>query len=1402
MAIKKFNAVQGVSVGNDIIIDVIDSSANVTANNLSVTSTANLGPVGNIIITGGQPNQILLTDGAGNLQWVDNLPTSETYTANSISQTGGVYVSGDLYSIQVFGDYAEPNGVYVLTDGTGSAPAWYVDIDYLNVTNFNLVSLNINYTLNSGHTIYVQLYNNTTSDWDSIGTYTGLGSYYAFALQVVNDVSYINTSASNQVKLRLYHSNGGSSLHTTSIDYAALELTNQGPQGPRGPTGATGNVGPGVASGGTTGQLLIKNSGTNYDTAWSSSVPSLTVTGNLVAGNISTTGVTYSSNTANSTAIGTGALIVDGGASFAKDVWIGGTLHAPNLDITTYTQLTVDVPLLYLSSNSVYPYNYDIGFYGHFRGNPANNYQHTGFIRNYTNDEWYLFSNIATEPDNSVVDLGNANIIYDGIRVGKITSSGNITATGNITVANANLGNLATANYYSGNGSLLSSITGANVTGTVANANYSTYSGTVLTNAQPNITSVGTLTSLGVSGTVTASTLVSNVATGTAPLTVTSTTRVSNLNVAYANVADFINVNTLSTGTQYLVLANAVSGNVAEGANSIYSVNVANGSLTATTFVGALSGNATTAGTVVTAAQPNITSVGTLSSLSVTGTTTSGNFATAGNITASRLVSNIATGTAPLTVTSTTKVANLNVDLLDGYDTASAATANTIPVRDTNGNLTANYFIGNGSQLTGIDATSIQNGNSNVRVAANGNVTFGVTGVANVIIVTSTGANITGTLNASGNANVGNIGATNAVFTNVSGNGSALTALNASNITTGTLAQARLANANVIINGVTAVLGTTNTITANTTQTLTRGTYLTGSDFNGGTATTWAVDATTTSTASKIVARDTNGSFAANVITANLTGNATTAGTVVTAAQPNITSVGTLTSLAVTGNITSGNLSTGGELSVTGNAVITGNLTVNGSTIYSNVTTMNVKDPIIELGGTGNANPLTSNDGKDRGEILHVYDVAAAAQVDKFIGWDDSNAEFAFGSNVTTTNEVVTFNAFGNVRASYFLGNGSQLTGIDATSIQNGNSNVRVSANGNVTFGVTGVANVIIVTNTGANVTGTLNVSGNANVGNISGTTGVFTNVSGNGSALSSITGANVTGAVAYATTANAVAGANVSGQVSNALVAGTVYTAAQPNITSHGTLVNLYVNAAANAVSFTSNVATGTAPLTVTSTTRVANLNVAYANVADYINLTTLSTGNAYLILANAVTGNITEYANTVFVANTSNGAIHATTFVGALSGAATTAGTVTTNAQPNITSVGTLTSLAVTGNITSGNMSGTSAVVGTYSELTGSTATTTSTTQTAIATFAVATYGAAKFVVQASDGTKRHITELLVTHDGTNTFITEYGVIKTNTSLYDLTADINTGSVRLLATSTSANSTVYRVATNLLKL
>lgn len=55
------------------------------------------------------------------------------------------------------------------------------------------------------------------------------------------------------------------------------------------------------------------------------------------------------------------------------------------------------------------------------------------------------------------------------------------------------------------------------------------------------------------------------------------------------------------------------------------------------------------------------------------------------------------------------------------------------------------------------------------------------------------------------------------------------------------------------------------------------GDYITGNNYDGLSSTTWAVDADTSNTASKVVARDASGNFAAGTITASLDGNAATA---------------------------------------------------------------------------------------------------------------------------------------------------------------------------------------------------------------------------------------------------------------------------------------------------------------------------------------------------------------------------------------------------------------------------------------------------------------------------------------------------------------------------------------------
>jgi hypothetical protein len=305
-----------------------------------------------------------------------------------------------------------------------------------------------------------------------------------------------------------------------------------------------------------------------------------------------------------------------------------------------------------------------------------------------------------------------------------------------------------------------------------------------------------------------------------------------------------------------------------------------------------------------------------------------------------------------------------------------------------------------------------------------------------------------------------------------------------------------------------------------------------------------------------------------------------------------------------------------------------------------------VEDPIIELGGGPNGAPLTTNDGKDRGTLLHYY---TTTPVDAFMGWDNSNGEFAFGSNVSLSSEVVTFNSFGNVRASYFFGNGSQLTGVV------GSANYSTFAGTVLTNAQPNITSVGDLSS--LNITGNL-TAGNANLGNLV----VANYFSGNGSLLTSITGGNV------------------SGQVGNALVAGTVYTNAQPNITSLGTLSSLTV---------TANISSGNANL--------GNLVIANYFSGDGSLLSSITAGNITGQVANALIAgtvytnaqpNITSVGTLTSTTLAANANITMSGSLSQISGAnlidATyLAGTLTTAAQPNVTSLGTLTGLTVSGNL-----------------------------------------------------------------------------------------------------------------------
>ena len=695
---------------------------------------------------------------------------------------------------------------------------------------------------------------------------------------------------------------------------------------------------------------------------------------------------------------------------------------------------------------------------------------------------------------------------------------------------------------------------------------------------------IANVTNANFAGTVTANYVNSNIGVNTANLAANSAT----IGNATANT-QFGNGTIVATG-------NANVGNLGFGSGAI----TGTGNITAGNIIGAIA-----------AGSNNITT---------TGNVTAGNvYANSGIIQAQYLKGDGSNITGVVAVTGPT-IANgtSNVNIAASGGNVAVAVAGAIKANFTStgvniagtgnftGNVTAANFIGN-----------LANGNSNVTIpAANGQVDIYSAGNL-TLAITGTGANITGTANISGNANVGNIGATNGVFTNVSGNGSLLTALNASSITSGTLSQSLLANSSLTVNGTSIALGSSGTVTANTTANLANGSYITGGNFNGGTTTTWAVDATTAATASKIVARDANANIAANYFIGNgsqlssINASSITSGTIPSAVSNNISNVGTVTagtwnslvgsSATFAAGLSGANLTSINASGITSGTLAQARLANSSFTINGN---------LITLGGSNTitaANPSALTLGSGLTGTSYDGSSAVTTTVDS--------------TTTATASKIVARDANANIAANYFIGNGSQLSSINASSITSGTIPSTVLGNSTIYIGTTAIAGNrasgsqtltgvsidgsaatatsattagtvttpaqpaitsvglltgLTVGNNTANTqfgNGTINATGNANVGNLGFGSGVITGTG-------NITAGNIIGAIAAGsnniTTTGNISGGNLIGTLAN----GTSNVAipasgGNVNITAGGT-TTLVVTATGANITGTLNTGTG----------------------------------------------------------------------------------------------------------------------------------------------------------------------------------------------------------------------------------
>jgi hypothetical protein len=371
-------------------------------------------------------------------------------------------------------------------------------------------------------------------------------------------------------------------------------------------------------------------------------------------------GITTFTNSTNSSSISDGAVIVQGGASIAKDLWIGGNLYVGNIIGVQANIITVQDPLLYLrpASNIVTPYNYDIGFYSAFSGTglgTVNQYQHTAVFRDPLDNTWKFASNIA-EPSASYITL-DSTTVYDPIKAGNLTLVNGIAATNFTSGALQVLGGTGiTGALYVGSGiqnTVIGNATAAagtftTVTAGQVSSGFIGNTGAVFTGASINLSgnvlaSGITGASINVTGNVVASTVLAQLLTAT--------------NATFGNVASgFIG----NTGTQFTGASINLSGNVVASTVLAQLVTATNA-----TFGNVAAGFIGNAATAFTGASINLSgnilaSGGILNTLTINSTTTAAAINSSGFINTTANVSASTVNAGALNVTGTSTVAAVN----------------------------------------------------------------------------------------------------------------------------------------------------------------------------------------------------------------------------------------------------------------------------------------------------------------------------------------------------------------------------------------------------------------------------------------------------------------------------------------------------------------------------------------------------------------------------------------------------------------------------------------------------------------------------------------------------------------------------------------------------------------------
>jgi hypothetical protein len=1207
------------SLGTLTTVDA--TTINVTTLNATTIGSSgvlNLSPTGSSVSLATNKNLIL--DGTGSISGVSSLTATNIYGTIMTGDQPNITSIGNLGTLSISNNAS--GGIVGSFTSTNSSNTGYTLTSTSATVNGNCLGLINNNTTANGVYFRVSTDGSLTIAPDSS------------IISLIGAVDSITTLSLSGIAISTNATSSTSSVLGALILAGGLAISNA-----TNSTSATNGGSITTAGGAAIAQSLWV--GTTFNVAGVSISTNATASTSSVLGGLRLAGGLAISNATDSvSATNGGTITTAGGASIAKALWVGTTLNVAGVILSTNTTAATSSVLggLRLAGGLAISLATD-----------ATSSTNGGTITTAGGAAIALSLWVGTTLNVAGVTLSTNTTASTSSVLGALRSSGGIGISNTTDATSSTNGGTFTS---AGGGAFAKALfVGTTLTAT-------TLTGPLSTAAQPNVTSLGTLTGLDISGI----------------LNSTNTT-ISNTNSTGAI--------TLYGGVGISNTTDAVSST-----NGGTFTSAGGGAFAKALFVGTTLTATTLTGTLSTAAQPNVTSLGTLTSLALAGTISG-----VTTLTATTLAGTLSTAAQP-NVTSVGTLTSLALAgaisgvttlSMSGIETSTNATASTSNI------LGSKVFSGGISISNVTDAISSTNGGT--FTSAGG----GAFAKALFVGTTLTATTLTGTLSTAAQPNVTSVGTLTSLA--LAGALSGVTTINSSGIETSTNTTASTSNVlgSKLLSGGISISNTTDAVSSTNGGTFTSA---------GGGAFAKALFVGTTLTANTL----------AGTLSTSAQPNVTSVGTLtslaLSGAVSGVTTLGlsgaiTLSSTADATSSTSGGTftSSGGgafakSLYIGNDLTVLGDLNITGTTTTFNSTNVTISDNVIELnsGPTGvgfdsglilmryqNDNSAGTGDVvNDTAKITFTLVSATSTTITLPSGADASNdyyngwwIKITSGSAINQVREIVSY--VGSTRVATLDAAFAITPSADNISLYNKHHSLilwneslkrfvlgyTATDNLSTTFNISDYANLAINNLTlDSNSTSTSNTTGsiisNGGIG-ISNTTDAISTT--NGGTFTSAGGGAFAKALFVGTTLTATT------------LTGTLSTAAQPNITSVGTLTSLALAGALSGVTTLNMSGIETSTNTTASTSNVLGSKVFAGGISISNTTDSISTTNG---------GTFTS---------SGGGAFAKALFVGTTLTATTLTGTLSTAAQPNITSVGTLTSLELSGalsGVTTLNMSG----------------------------------------------------------------------------------------------------------------